>query len=80
MPYWTEMTAVCPQCGATATGEAEIEEVFGFRYGGTKPQSWCRSCRSSASRNSSYCAYNLCEWQDEFPHCREEGKCPLEDD
>lgn len=80
MPYWTEMTAVCPQCGVSATGRREIEEVFGFRYGGTKPQSWCKSCRSSANSSSSYCAYNLCERQDEFPRCRDEGRCPLEDD
>lgn len=48
MPYG--MYAECPQCGLTAHGENEIEELFGFRYGGTKPQSWCRSCRSSANR------------------------------
>lgn len=42
--------AECPNCGAVAHGRDEIEEVFGYRYGGTKPQSWCRACRSS--RNS----------------------------
>ncbi len=39
--------AECPQCGTTAYGEEEIERIFGFRYGGTKPQSWCRACRSA---------------------------------
>lgn len=42
--------AECPQCGVVAHGDDEIEEIFGFRYG-TKPQSWCRSCRSSGSSN-----------------------------
>lgn len=41
--------AECPQCGKVAYGDDEIEELFGFRYGGTKPQSWCRECRSSGS-------------------------------
>lgn len=50
MPYG--MYAECPQCGCTAYGEDEIEQLFGFRYNGTKPQSWCRSYRSSASRSS----------------------------
>ena len=26
----------------------EIEELFGYRYEGKKPQSWCRECRSSS--------------------------------
>ncbi len=39
--------AQCPQCGAIALGDAQIEEIFGFRYDGTKPQSWCRECRSN---------------------------------
>ena len=38
--------AECPQCGVTAHGKDEIEEIFGYRYGGTMPQSWCRECRS----------------------------------
>ena len=37
----------CPNCGKEAYGEEEIEELFGYRYNGTKPQSWCRECRSS---------------------------------
>lgn len=41
--------AECPQCGKVAYGDDEIEELFGFRYGGTKPQSWCRECRSGSS-------------------------------
>lgn len=40
------MYAECPQCGVVAHGEAEIEEIFGFRYDGTKPQSWCKLSRS----------------------------------
>lgn len=44
MPHdeWTE----CPNCGRTAWGCSEIEAEFGYRYGGTVPQSWCRSCRA----------------------------------
>lgn len=41
--------AECPHCGKTAYGHDEIEEEFGYRYGGTVPQSWCRDCRSSGS-------------------------------
>lgn len=44
--------AECPQCGVVAHGDDEIEQLFGFRYDGTKPQSWCRSCRSSGSGSS----------------------------
>lgn len=40
---------------SSCTRDDEIEEIFGFRYGGTKPQSWCRACRSSGGeRLSSY--------------------------
>ena len=45
--------AECPQCGVVAHGDDEIEEIFGFRYGGTKPQSWCRSCRSGGGERLS---------------------------
>ena len=38
--------AECPQCGLVAHGEDEIEELFGYRYGHTKPQSWCKECRN----------------------------------
>ena len=41
--------ATCPQCGITAYGDDEIEEIFGFRYNGTKPQSWCKACRNSSN-------------------------------
>jgi len=44
MPYGEY--AECPQCGRIARGHDEIEEVFGYRYGGTKPQSWCKDCRA----------------------------------
>lgn len=38
--------AQCPNCGRIATGESEIEAIFGYRFGHTKPQSWCKSCRN----------------------------------
>ncbi len=41
--------AECPQCGIVAYGDEEIEEIFGFRYEGTRPQSWCKECRSAGS-------------------------------
>ena len=47
---WGEY-AECPNCGITAHGEDEIEELFGYRYGGTKPQSWCRECRSKGQKS-----------------------------
>ena len=43
--------AECPQCGVTAYGKEEIEEVFGYRYNGAIPQSWCRECRSKERRS-----------------------------
>lgn len=45
--------AECPHCCKTAYGRDEIEEKFGYRYGGTVPQSWCRDCRSSSSQSLS---------------------------
>ena len=42
--------AECPQCGKVAYGKEEIEELFGYRYDGKKPQSWCRECRSSGGK------------------------------
>lgn len=44
MPHdeWAE----CPNCGKTAWGRNEIEAEFGYRFGGTTPQSWCRYCRA----------------------------------
>lgn len=46
------MHKCCPSCGASANGEAELEQVFGFRLlravDGAPydiPQTWCRSCR-----------------------------------
>lgn len=44
--------AECPNCGVVAHGDDEIEEIFGFRYGHTKPQSWCKECRSSRNYGS----------------------------
>lgn len=41
--------AECPNCGKVAYGREEIEELFGYRYDGKKPQSWCRECRSSGN-------------------------------
>lgn len=52
MPYGEY--AECPNCGKTAYGEDEIEELFGYRNMGDGkiiPQSWCRECRSSGSNN-----------------------------
>ena len=45
MPH-AEM-AECPHCGKVAYGRQEIEELFGYRYGGTTPQSWCKECRAA---------------------------------
>ena len=44
--------AKCPKCGKMAHGNDEIEELFGYRFFGTKPQSWCKECR--ANGKSSY--------------------------
>lgn len=44
--------AECPNCGIIAHGDDEIEEIFGFRYGHTKPQSWCKECRSNRASAS----------------------------
>lgn len=41
MPHF-EM-AECPVCGKTAYGRNDIEEKFGYRYGSTTPQSWCKN-------------------------------------
>lgn len=46
--------AECPHCGLIAHGEQEIEELFGFRYDGTMPRSWCRSCRGSGNSSNAY--------------------------
>lgn len=45
MPYGEY--AECPHCGKTAYGRDEIEREFGYRYNGTKPQSWCKECRAA---------------------------------
>lgn len=44
--------AKCPSCGKIAFNKSEIESVFGYRYDGTKPQSWCKECRSNEKRNT----------------------------
>lgn len=44
MPYGEY--AECPRCGRIARGRDEIDRVFGYRYDGTKPQSWCKDCRA----------------------------------
>lgn len=43
--------AQCPHCGKVAVGKEKIEELFGYRYDGTKPQSWCKECRNSSYPN-----------------------------
>ena len=69
--------AECPKCGKIAWND-DIEIEFGYRYEGTKPQSWCKECRSLY--NSSPCACTDCLWWDEYPECKREGKCPWNDD
>lgn len=52
MPYGEY--AECPNCGKTAYGEEEIQELLGYRNMGDGhiiPQSWCRECRSSGSNH-----------------------------
>ena len=46
--------AVCPVCGTRTTGIDEIRSIFGFRntHGVRRPQSWCRKCRTSHSREA----------------------------
>lgn len=68
--------AECPQCGKTAYGRTEIDELFGYRYEGTTPQSWCKECRSAGSR----CGYTDCpKWGEDYPACRNSLECPLYD-
>ena len=50
--------AQCPHCGKVAVGRSEIEELFGYRYDGTMPQSWCRECRSSSSNSNGLSVYD----------------------
>ncbi len=40
--------ARCPRCGAESSTGQDVERVFGFCDTGgiTRPQSWCRACRS----------------------------------
>ena len=56
MPYGNY--AECPHCGKMARGDDEIEELFGYRYGHTKPQSWCKECRN----NARYSGESLSVW------------------
>lgn len=69
--------AQCPHCGVVAYGHKEIEEVFGYRYDGTMPQSWCRSCRAR-ERYEKNCGYTLCPWNGE-PDCSSRYDCPFDD-
>lgn len=53
MPYGEY--AECPNCGKTAYGKDEIEELFGYRnigYGKVIPQSWCKECRNNSSKDN----------------------------
>jgi hypothetical protein len=55
--------AECPQCGLVAHGDIEIEELFGYRYEHTKPQSWCKACRNDRSnKDDNDCVF---EYSDE---------------
>ena len=53
--------AECPQCGLIAWGDDEIEELFGYRYRHTKPQSWCKACKSGGSRGKSLSVWDAAE-------------------
>lgn len=47
-PWEKYQNKQCPKCSSTtASGNEEVQELFGFRKSGEKwvPQSWCRSCR-----------------------------------
>lgn len=49
MPY--NEYAQCPDCGKTAHGKDEIEELFGCRKindSASVPHSWCCECRETA--------------------------------
>lgn len=37
--------AFCPKCQKEARGHEEITKLFGWRYKGKTPQSWCKECR-----------------------------------
>lgn len=50
--------AECPQCGEIAYGHDEIDEVFGYRYDGTKPQSWCKACRAGSNSGEALDVYD----------------------
>ena len=43
--------AECPQCGKMAFSKEDIDNEFGYRYGGTKPQSWCKECRANRGKS-----------------------------
>ena len=58
MPYGSY--AECPNCGVVAHGDDEIEEIFGFRFGHTKPQSWCKECRNKRKD----CRKKLIAWDE----------------
>lgn len=47
-----KMVKKCPHCRQTSTGKREIKEKFGFRMmdGIEKPQSYCKECRASHTR------------------------------
>ena len=50
MPF--DKYAQCPDCGKTAHGKDEIEELFGYRKindSASIPQSWCHECREAAN-------------------------------
>lgn len=49
-------TAVCPICRKNANGKKDIKVKFGYRncQGTTRPQSWCKNCRSKSTPISTY--------------------------
>lgn len=70
--------AECPQCGKVAMSSDEIEEKFGYRYDGTKPQAWCKECRAR-ERKEANCGYTDCPWHGES-NCSTRFDCPCNDD
>ena len=69
--------AECPVCGREAYGMKEIDRIFGYRYNGTRPQSWCKKCISLPKT----CGYTDCQfWGDDYPRCYYSPKCPTNGD
>lgn len=70
--------ASCPHCYQQAFGRKEIEELFGYRYDNTTPQSWCRECRTKQLKEKN-CSYTECPFWGE-DDCSTNHDCLCEDD